>query len=208
MKIVQKFLLAFLGTLILVFISLLVFPSLINFIPETYKSEDFLNILDKVLIPLGSIIGVIILILTYLIQLDEKNQNTKKLIYRELKIRLEIFTNFRNGVFNEAIKVVLTNTSYSNIYLSNFFISFYPQSLPDTNDYTFECPLKIKLEHGQFEEQILDLSKLFEEEIRNGYLIVKIKITDSLGKEYFCDEIKLSEIQKNQSFNIIMDKNS
>lgn len=206
MKII-RYILSFLLVVLLFFLILLIInPNLIYSIPEIYKSEEYLKILEKIVIPLGSILGIILLVLTYLIQLEEKKQKEKNLIHRELKISLHVFETRDEKDWIYALKIEFVNTSFSNIYLSRFFISYFLHSEPDKKELTFDCPMKMKLENGQIEEQVLKLSPFLSNEIENGYLVVKIKIIDSLCKEYVCDEIRLNEIQKRSSINLTLDK--
>lgn len=206
MIIVRYFLLFILVVLFTILIILLIDPGLTDSIPNKYKSAEYLNLLDKIIIPLGSIITVVILVLTYLIQLEEKNHCEKNINHRELKILLKIIKIKEKKDWFYALKIEIINVSIPNIYLSHVFISYFRHSEPDSNEIKTSSPLRIKLEHGQIEEKILKLKPLVSNEIDNGYLMVKIIITDSLGKEYICDEIKFNNVQKEYNYNLILDK--
>lgn len=196
----------FLTFLLFVLLFTIFFPASIDIIPGSYKSDQYLNFLEKLIIPLGTFFSILIAFFSYLIQSEEREKNEKHRNYRELKIHTEIFETRKDDVWVYVLKIVFTNICFSNIYLSKLYLSYFLHSQPELGDLTFNGPLKIKLESGQQEEQIIYLSPLVNKEIENGYLLFKIIITDSFDQKYKCQEIRLNKFQKEDIIKIKLDE--
>ena len=202
MKIIIRILFTFLFTLLI----LLFNPGIIEFIPIRFKTTEYLNFVEKLIIPLLTIISILISILFFLLEYKTKELERKDRNLRKLNVFLEIFKTRKKDEWIYAFKVTFTNISFPNIYLSKFYISYYLHSTPEKKPYTAEVPLKMKLENGQQENIIINLSPLFNQEIENGYLVVKIVVTDSFQNDFVCEEIKLNKYQNPDSINLILDK--
>jgi hypothetical protein len=192
--------------LIFILLILLFNPGIIEFIPNSFKTTEYLNFVEKLIIPLLTLISIVVSILFFLLEYKYKELERNDKNLRKLKVFIEIFETKKNDDWIYALKVSFTNISIPNIYLSKFYISYFLHSSPDKNDFTAKIPFKMKLESGQQEEQIIKLAPIFSQEIEKGFLVVKIVITDSFDNDFFCEKIKLSKFQNSDFIKLTLDK--